>query len=276
MSVRGFALVALMFGAGALASFVVVGALVPDPQPGTAAPTTTVVTTTVPVSYHVDPNERIVGPAALVPVSFSHSGSEAAFEYELHGLAPVAGLEPIVTITGFGVVTEVDAIDVDPVYPATWTLTTADGEVEGTTANPRSRVARFPVADDFNPNTVEGLRLDTYMVRVPVDQPVRLPRVGQVEVVPEVRMSVIQVVEQGGQTIVQVEVSADPSANADEVTVEGDGPGWLSAVRETEGRPRWNLRYDGVGLGDEIPLRLRGSVWMEFADPVDLDVRELS
>ena len=187
MSVRGFATVAVVFGVGALISYAVVSALAPEAHPETAQTTTTTSTTTIPVPHHVDPDEYIVGPAALVPVSFSHDGGEAALEYELHGLAPIGGLEPIASITGFGLLTEVAAAEVDPVYPATWTLTTADGDVPGATANPRSRVARFSVPDDFNPASIEGLRLDTYMVRVPVDQPVQLPRVGRVPAGPRRR-----------------------------------------------------------------------------------------
>lgn len=278
MSVRGFGLAAILFAAGALLSFGVVSAFASEAEQETTPTTAPVVTTTVPTSFHVAADERIVGPAALVPVGFSHDGNEAAFEYELHGLAPLDGLEPIESIgatAGLGALLEVDPADVDPVFPASWTLITANGEVEGATANPRSRVARFRVPDGFTPDDVAGVRLDTYMVRVPIAQPLGLPRVGQVEVVPGVVMSVIQVVEQGDQTIVQVEVATAFAGNADGITVEGDGPGWLSAGREAEGRPRWNLRYDGVDLAEDIPLRLRGSVWMEFTEAIEFDIRGL-
>lgn len=279
MSGRGFGLVAIVFATGALMSYAAVSAFAPEPEQEMSAPTTAAVTTTIPAPFHVDPDERIVGPAAIVPVSFSQSGNEAAFEYELHGLAPLGGLEPIESIgatAGLGALLEVAPADVDPVFPATWTLITAEGEIPGTTATARSRVARFPIPDDFDPADVELLRLDAYMVRVPIAQPIELPRAGQVEVLPGVVMSVIQVVEQAGQTIVQVEVGTAFARNADGITVEGEGPGWLSAVREAEGRPRWILRYDGVDLAEEVPLRLRGSAWVEFIEPVEFDLGGLS
>ena len=72
--------------------------------------------------------------------------------------------------------------------------------------------------------------------------------------------------------IVQVELRSDRSFNYDLVGLAGMGPGWKSAVREAEGRPRWNLTYDAPQAPDPIPLRITGSIWVPIESGTEIVV----
>ena len=82
-------------------------------------------------------------------------------------------------------------------------------------------------------------------------------------VAPGITARLLAVTEQA-VTIVQVEVISERNFNYDNITVLGVGPGWKSAVREAEGRPRWNLTYESPQAPSPIPLEISGSVWLSL------------
>jgi hypothetical protein len=249
---------------------------------GSAAPntTTTLVSATTTSTSQAPPvfvaaNETVLGPAVLVPGSLTVEQGQVMLRYELHSLAPLADADPIQTLEPFTGPLLIEPSDVDTVWPGAWVLETTGGELPGSTSNPAARVARFDIPEDFTLDEVTGIRLDSYVLRVPLEQPFVLTEgAAPVEIVPGVSSRTLNVVVQGEQTIVQVEVLAEVPINTTGIAVEGRGPRWASASREAEGRPRWNLRFDGSDLPEEITLVLRGSIWVEV--PIDVVVRARS
>jgi hypothetical protein len=71
-------------------------------------------------------------------------------------------------------------------------------------------------------------------------------------------------------TIVQIELLSDSGSSLDSLRVSGTGPGWVSAVREAEGRPRWNLTYDADAAPAEIHIRVEGATWLTVDTEVDV------
>ena len=94
------------------------------------------------------------------------------------------------------------------------------------------------------------------------------------EIAPGVSVSLIQIVDQGEQTIVQVEIVAEDPFNRENLTVEGVGSVWASAVREAEGRPRYNLRLALDETPENLVLRVRGMVWLAVGGPIEVALGE--
>lgn len=234
--------------------------------------TTTTAVAAEPVVF-VDERETVIGPAAIVPGGITRAGGELEFRYELHPLAPTNGAEPVIEFLGFGNFREVAPEDIVPVWPVRWTLESAAGEIGYESTIASSRTVRFPVPDSFTVDQVTGLRLDSYRVRMPLDDRFTITDGSAYEeIAPGLRIRLLRRVVQGDQTIVQVEVDSAVPDSIGLIAIEGYGGGWLSAVRAAEGGPRWNLRYDGSDLPAEIPLVVRGSVWIEVEQPTPVEL----
>ena len=118
------------------------------------------------------------------------------------------------------------------------------------------------VGEGFSLDSVLAVELDSYALLVPIEQEFSLDLANEtVQVAPGITARLLAVTEQA-RSIVQVELISERSFNYDRIALLGAGPGWKSAVREAEGRPRWNLTYDAPQAPDPIPLRIAGSVWI--------------
>jgi hypothetical protein len=261
--------VGLLIGAGGIIG---IGALVgASNSPTTTVPSEAVETTTTaarPVWF--DAAETVVGPAVLFPEGLSRDGNEVVFRYDLATLAPLADVEPTWQWVSPQIgIAPVDPAELEPVYPVRWSLVTAGGDIAGETSNPSARAARFDVAEGFDLASIEGIRIDEYRIPVPIDVEFELSEGSpRVEVAPGVSVSLISMVDQGEQTIVQVEIESDEGLNRQSLSIGGVGPQWRSAVREAEGRPRYNLRLGGPERSGPVLLRAWGFVWLPAAEVV--------
>lgn len=234
--------------------------------------TTTAGADSEPVVF-VDERETIIGPAAIVPGGLTLDDDELEFRYELYPLAPTDGAEPVIEFLGFGNFREVAPDDIVPVWPVRWTLESSAGDVAYESTIASSRTVRFLVSDSFTVDQVTGIRLDSYRVRMPLDDRFTVTEgPAYEEIAPGLRIRLLRRVVQGDQTIVQVEVDSAVPDSIGLIAIEGYGGGWLSAVRAAEGGPRWNLRYDGSDLPAEIPLVVRGSVWIDIEQPTPVEL----
>ena len=121
-------------------------------------------------------------------------------------------------------------------------------------------------------DAVTGVTLESYGLLVPVDSEIQLDADRQAATVaPGVTARLLAVTEQA-TTIVQLELMSSRDFNYDGLAVAGVGPGWKSAVREAEGRPRWNLTYDAPEAPSPIALRVHGAVWITIESDVDLNL----
>jgi hypothetical protein len=242
-------------------------------DPGHPAPTAISTTTTTiepPPAHFSSPHETVLGPVAVVATDLQFDGEEVALEFEVASLAPVGDAASVTRVLGFGAIEEVPASELETVYLDRWTLITSSGEIPGTVATPEARTARFDVGSGFSLESVTGARLESYGLLVPVDTDFAL-EVGRevASVAPGVTARLLAVTEQA-TTIIQVELISERDFNSDTVAIAGVGPGWKSAVREAEGRPRWNLTYDRPQAPSPIPLRLHGAVWMTIESEAEI------
>jgi hypothetical protein len=243
---------------------------VSDSAAATTVPAAVATTTTVSQPVWLDAAETVVGPAVLLPEALSREGNEVVLRYDLMTLVPRADIEPALQFvspqSGFA---PIDPEEMDPIYPVRWSLVTAGGDIAGETSNPSARAARFEVVEGFQLDSVEAVRIDEYRLPVPVDVEFELSEdAPRVEVAPGVFVSLISLVDQGEQTIVQVEIASEDALNRESIGVGGVGPEWRSAVREAEGRPRYNLRLGGSDRSGPVLLRARGLVWLPAPEVV--------
>lgn len=240
----------------------------------TTPPSTTAASTTTepPFAYFRSPHETVIGPAAVVVVDVRLDGEEVVLAFEIERLAPVADAASVTRFLGFGSVEEVPAADLETVYLDDWTLITSSGDFSGSTATPAARTARFDVGADFSMESVTAVRLESYGLLVPIDSEFTLDLGSEaVTVAPGVTARLVAVTEQA-RTIVQVELISEREFNADNLAIAGVGPGWKSAVREAEGRPRWNLTYDSPEAPSPIPLRVYGAAWMTIETQAEVSL----
>ncbi len=243
------------------------------PAESADASSTTTTEAQAPSSDHpiyVDASEVIVGPAVLVPGEVLVSGRQVSLEYELHHVTPVEGLpngQSFVPFQGFQDVPPEEAV---LVFPEAWTLLVDDTEVAGTVANPNARAARFQVPEGVTASRIQAAWIDGYRLLIPVDIPFTLgASQSGIEIVPGVEASIIQVSDQGEETIVRVELSfSDPDLDGG-VDVLAIGEGVVASVREAEGGPRWNLTYDGPPR-DVYEMTLNGTMWLLVDGRIDV------
>jgi hypothetical protein len=217
-----------------------------------------------PVTFQVSATETIIGSAALVPSSLETSGSSVAIGYDLVTLAPHAGVESWTVFIG-GSVTGTEIGDLDHVYPRGWSIETERGTFPGGPANPTTRVARFDVEEGFLLSDITGVRITDAVALFPLTVPFTLSQdEPRLEIAEGVTVELLNVSDQGTSTIVQVGVSFDPLMY-DSVFIGGDDPGWSSAVREAEGRHRFNLTWFGGGIPADIPLVMDAAAWVPLS-----------
>jgi hypothetical protein len=239
-----------------------------------ATTTTTLQTvpTTIPQSFFVDPEETVVGPAVVVADNLQLDGEQVTLDFALSSLAPVGDAASVTQFLGFQATEEVPPADLDTVYLDSWILTTAAGDIPGSVANPVARTVRFDVGDDFSLDAITSIKLDSYALFVPIDSEFDLSVANETaQVAPGITARLLAVTEQA-RTIIQVELISQRNFNYDSVRLVGAGPGWKSAVREAEGRPRWNLTYDAPQAPDPIPLRIAGSIWVSIESGAEVTV----
>jgi hypothetical protein len=203
-----------------------------------------------------------LGPAVVIADEPYVSGSQVVVEFDLVSLAPTGDAATVERQLGFGSTLEVLPADLDTVFLDSWSLETDGERISGTTANPAARAARFEVGNDFDPAEIRNILIDSYAVLAPLSAEIQLGTGDESAVVaPGLTARLLNVTEQAN-TIVQIEVVSDRDFNLDNLRVSGLGPGWLSAVREAEGRPRWNLTYGSPTAPDPILIRVEGASWI--------------
>ena len=237
---------------------------------GTAEPTSATTEPTLPPpstttgSVFAQQGEVVIGPAVIVPGELQLEDDTVVFDFAVHDLAPVEDAADVTQLLGFQAVEVIPAEDLETVFMDSWVLVTADDEIPGSVANPTARTARFDVGLDFSLEAVEQVRIDSYSLRIPMDLEFNIDLDNDtVAVAPGLSTRLLAVTEQA-RTIVQVELISNRDFNYDTVAISGAGPGWQAAVREAEGRPRWNLTYDAPEAPSPIPLRIEGVVWVDI------------
>lgn len=231
-------------------------------------------TTTVPEPFFVEPGETVVGPAVVIPDDIRLDGGQVVLSFELSSLAPVGDAASVAQFLGFQAIEEVPAADLETVYLDSWVLSTTNGDIPGTVASPVARSVRFDVGEDFSLDSVTSVKLQSYALLIPIEREFTVDPANDVfEVAPGMTARLLAVTEQA-RTIVQVELISERDFNYDHVVLSGAGPGWKSAVREAEGRPRWNLTYDAPQAPDPIPLRIAGSIWIPIESDVEVAVSQ--
>ena len=232
----------------------------------TSAPATA--STLPPSATFVSADETVVGPVVIVATKPVLDGNQVVVRFDLYTRAPTADSADVSQPQGFGNTLEIRAEELNTVFIDEWVLETANGDIEGTVANPAARAARFAVGEDFDLGSITGVSINSYAVLTPVSTSVELAAGSEsAEIAPGVIARLLAVTEQAN-TIVQIELVSDRGFNLDNMRVSGTGPGWLSAVREAEGRPRWNLTFDSEVTPSPIPMRVEGSIWVPVKDEV--------
>lgn len=241
-------------------------------------------TTTMPVELTTPPppvatffaeGETVVGPVALVAAEPFVDGTQLVIRFDLVSLAPTADAADVEFQLGFGSTQVVPPQELITVFVDEWLLTTTTGEINGGAANPGARSARFEVGDGFDLSSIEEVAITSYAVLAPISASFELAGPESVPVAPGLNARLVAVTEQAN-TIVQVELIGTNGLSLDGVRVAGAGPGWLAAVREAEGRPRWNLTYDSPTAPEQIHLQVEGSVWIPVEGPMDVSLPEAS
>jgi len=229
-------------------------------------PSATSTTAATSVFYQVDPNETLISSVALVPASAKIRDSEFAVGYDLVSLAPRR------TVDGARSSLDDSRGDGVAIYPKRWVIETPVGSIEGGPGNVRARVARFDVGEGFSVDDVQSIRVVEALAPFPMEVAVTLSDSEPVaEVVQGVTIALVNVVEQGSSTIVQVEINIEDTEIVD-FFVTGDGPGWRSAAFDAGGRQRVTLTWVGGPLPSTIPLLVIGSLWIPIAGPFDVSL----
>ncbi|MDJ0663717.1 MAG: hypothetical protein QNJ75_04100 [Acidimicrobiia bacterium] len=241
-----------------------------------SAPTTApqATTTTEPRAVFVSPQETVLGPAVVIADAPYLSGSQIVVEFELAGLAPTGDSAVVLRQLGFGNELEVNPEDLDTLFVDSWYLVAGSDTIDGTTSNPAARAARFEVGDGFDPATIEEVVVDSYSLLAPFSADITLSVGNESAVVaPGITARLLAVTEQA-KTIVQIEMISERDFVLDNLRVSGIGPGWLSAVREAEGRPRWNLNHESPAAPDPILIRVEGATWIKVDQSVPVVLGE--
>jgi len=233
-----------------------------DADPDATAPTTEETTTTEAVWSA--PAEIRIGPAVVVATSLEMENGDAVLSYEVTGIAPAP--------PGEGGPSAEDAL----AAPARWTLIGPDFEIGAEAVAPSSRAVRFQVPAGFQPDAGTGIRLDAYLVPVPVSFPfeVDATSVAWYGIGPGLQARVVETIEQADNSIVIVEVDG-PQSLTGWMTIDGLGREWVSSSRSMAGTHRWTLDYRGEELPDPLPLAARGVQWFEIETSHEIDVEPI-
>ncbi|HLE39357.1 MAG TPA: hypothetical protein VJA44_06865 [Acidimicrobiia bacterium] len=251
--------VGLLTGAALAATGIVLAPNSP-PEPDIAATTTV---PAVPQSWWVDPHETIVASSAVVPGELSLEDGEVVFRYDLVSIGPM--------MRGF--VFEDDHLI--GVAPETWTLLTTDGEYPGTTSTITSFEARFPVEDGFLLESVTGIRLDGYRLRIPYTYHLEMPPTegAQVELGDDRTLALVTLLPQATSVVVQLRFSQpdDPfSTHSTDMTVTGVGAEWLRTTNlQISGSELFRI---GPDVPDPLVLRVHSIYWIPYQAAIDIDL----
>jgi hypothetical protein len=242
---------------------------------------------------YLQPGETVVGPNLLIPIELEVRGTELALQYDIVPLAP-----PV-----FGVEIDLDTL---PAFwrpaggaaiaaPETWTLITTEGDtITGTTANTRSRAARFQVPEGFTIDLVDEIWIDTWRMRVPVGFDIIVERGRPLPIPLDVDSAVTlrNILDQDNNTILQLEIDSPLDSFSRKATgfpgledlpqLSGLGPDWTAVGplldSSNTGGHGIQLTYEGDGLGAVIPMEAVTTDWVVFERPIVVDlatVREI-
>lgn len=238
----------------------------------TVAPQTT--TSAVPRPFFVDEGETVVGPVAIIADAPYVDGTQLVVNFDIATLAPTADSAEVIQPQGFGSFLTIAPENLDTIFLDNWKMTANGSEISGTVANPSARAARFEVGNDFDIATIEKVEITSYALLTPVNSEIALAAGSEsTSVAPGVTARLLAVTEQAN-TIIQVELTSERGFNLSNLRVTGAGPGWLSAVREAEGRPRWNLTFDSETAPSPILMEVEGSVWVVVGETTDVTLGE--
>lgn len=244
-------------------------------EPGsTAVEPTAATSTTEPRAVFASYSETVLGPAVVITGEPYMSGSQLVVEFDLVSLAPTGDAATVARQLGFGTTLEVLPEDLDTLFLDDWAVEVGNERISGTTANPAARAARFEVGDGFDPTGIDNIVIDSYAVLAPFSADIQLGTGNESAVVaPGVTARLLAVTEQA-TTIVQIEAVSDRGFNLDNLRMSGIGPGWLSAVREAEGRPRWNLTHESPTAPSPISIRAEGASWIVVDEAIPVILGE--
>jgi len=230
--------------------------------------------TTAPQVIFAAEGETILGPAALVAGEPYLEGTQLVIPFDVANLAPTADAADVFTFLQFGNSLITPPEDIDAVYLDRWLLHTTNDEIPGSTANPSARAARFEVGEGFDIASIEAVTLPSYSLFIPVESEISLS-VGNesATISPGLTIRLLAVTEQAN-TIIQIEARSERDFNLGNLRISGAGPGWLSAVKEAEGRPRWNLTYDAETAPSPITALVEGAVWVTVDRPIEVVLPE--
>lgn len=229
-------------------------------EPATASTTAVAATTTTTrPSAWVDPEEGRIGPSAVVANRLRRETGQLVLEYDVIGLTPASGVEPHFETAS---------------TPAAWVLVTADAEIPSRALSPGQTSVRFTT--DAEPTEVAGARIESYWVPVPLEVPlvVSPSDASWHEIVPGLRIRILQIVEQSGSFLVILEGGGD-APTFQSIGVEGIGRDWASSSRSMLGSVRWTLDYRGEALPDPMRMMVRGTSWVEIETDVPVGLERV-
>lgn len=214
-------------------------------------------------AFFVDPGETLIASTAVVATSVRSTPSSFAIAYDLVSLAPDPGVPQ-----GF------EAVDTPFVFPRRWVLTTGSNTIEGGTANPSARVARFDLPGDVTASDIASVQIIDPLVLYPLDTTFALSEgAPSVEVADGVVAELLSISEMDDSIRVVVEVSA-PDAIDSMFTVEGFGPGWRSAVVRP-GEQGVSFVWDGLDLPEVMTFRVFGTQWVPLEGTFEVSIKRL-
>lgn len=209
---------------------------------------TTSSTTIIELAVWETAAEIVLPPSIVVPTRVSAADGIVEVDYDIDSMA-------------LG--------DAGAARPTDWALL-ANGREYLTTVDPYTSRVVFDVGFDFDPSTIEGLRLDGYVLWSPIQaefQPAA-DDFSTHELAPGVFATLDLVRVQSVGAIVRVHVSSDRIGASADLAVEGRGPGWISASANFGGGGLWTMSFEGGDLPDPIPLLVRGIISVDVPTSV--------
>ncbi|MEN8234445.1 MAG: hypothetical protein ABFR89_05925 [Actinomycetota bacterium] len=271
---------AMKLAAGALlgAALAATGIWLGSASVDTAAPSTTLATTTLPPipaepAWIPEGGIRFAS-TILIPQEIDANDGVLTFDYEL---ASLAGSSRFSTAN-------------PPALPETWGMTSAAGAHYETTTNPpridtfseldryTQDSARFDVPAEFESSDVRSIAVTGWRIAVPMNTVIHLSseRGSSITLGDGTVIMVDTILEQRNGTIIGFDVDApiDPWRTAADTpfglstTFTGSGPGWLRSATRTGGTglsggaTGFQLMWDGPTAPPDIALAINTTAWM--------------
>lgn len=250
-----------------------------SPTLGTVSTTTTLV---VDVADDVTA-QRVghLGSSIVVPTAIDIEPELVVLQFGLRDIAPpeVGHHDDNFIPPGFRAVPN---LNFGVTAPELWTLITRDGtEYPGTTASIRARSARFPVPEDFDPDSIAFIRVDQYRQRIPVSYPLDFD-VDQRErhqLDPDTAVTLDSILEQSSGTTYRFVVedpfdsfSTSGNFGMDHVGLVGAGSGWVTGGPWERGIQLTNSNTDDQGTVSIVAVT---SNWIDLPSGVVIAVDHL-